>query len=336
MPEQYVAMRTDESARKWLFNQLKDGKLRQGWGNDLKLNLNSLRKKVTQGSKQALSSEEAACWRGNRRLLSTENDGLKTGDVVLIPKMPEPPLFCLARITSDEYKYEIDSHEKDFGHIRDVELLIETGIHPDNIKVPAGLRRSLRCKSRLWSIDYYKKSIEDIISCLSDPSSVEALSKRADLDEKIEHIRTGIIDELDKLLEKHFRGEELEGFLERVFGRIYTKVTKTGGAGEKGADLRCQMEDGSDDPMTIAVQVKNWRGKTGDDRGIAQLETTFKADPTMSKAILLTLLDEIDDSLNKRREKLQAIAKVPVSILKREETLELILSTWPWENPGVS
>jgi hypothetical protein len=65
-------------------------------------------------------SRQRSAWRGNRRLLQGAWDGLQVGDVVVLPKIPRPGVWAIARITGP-YRYEIDPVHYDYGHIRDVE-----------------------------------------------------------------------------------------------------------------------------------------------------------------------------------------------------------------------
>ena len=93
MTRRYVVMRTDKNVKPFILAELSEGRLRQGWGYRAELNLKLLRKKIDSGKK--LTDEEAAAWR-NRRLLDTEPDGLKPGDIIILPNILEQGLWVLA------------------------------------------------------------------------------------------------------------------------------------------------------------------------------------------------------------------------------------------------
>ena len=84
MARRYLVIRTDRTRRDFILRELEQSRLRQGWGwkrdHDLRLLAQQFRSRK-------LSDEEARVWR-NRRLLETEPDGLKKGDVIVIPSSP--------------------------------------------------------------------------------------------------------------------------------------------------------------------------------------------------------------------------------------------------------
>ena len=76
---------------------------------------------------------------------------MNVGDIVLVPNMPNDGLFTLCRVTGD-YDFRIAPGFDDFGDIRDVEVRSPHGVANEHDLVEAPLRRSLRCRSRLWSV----------------------------------------------------------------------------------------------------------------------------------------------------------------------------------------
>ena len=77
----YWAIRTDRLNRDLIFNELKEGRLRQGWGWDPTQDLARIADKRKAG--QALSEVEAAAW-SNRRMY----DSVREGDRLLLPGLP--------------------------------------------------------------------------------------------------------------------------------------------------------------------------------------------------------------------------------------------------------
>ncbi len=173
----YVVVRTDKGRSSFILREFEQGRLRQGWGWSPSQDLRLLRKKLDSG--QNLSADEAAAWR-NRRLLDAEPDGLKVGDVVVVPNLPSQGRWVMARVKGP-YSYappEADAKVgSDYAHVVAVvpirapngELAV---IDPDNANVDARLRSTMRNLSRMWSVDALGAAIEKIIAAAEQGSDV--------------------------------------------------------------------------------------------------------------------------------------------------------------------
>jgi hypothetical protein len=154
----YVVVRTDKGRASFMLREFEQGRLRQGWGWLPSQDLRLLRAKVNAGQK--LTAEEAPAWR-NRRLLDTEPDGLKPGDVVVVPNLPEQGRWVIARVAGPYTYAPPDPEAKvgaDYAHVVAVAPIRAPGgklavIDPDNAAVDARLRSTMRNLSRMWSID---------------------------------------------------------------------------------------------------------------------------------------------------------------------------------------
>jgi hypothetical protein len=169
----YVVIRTDKQRAPFILRELEQGRLRQGWGWRPEQDLRLIWQKVNSNGKGSLTSEEASAWR-NRRLLDTEWNGLKPGDVVIIPNQPRQGCWLLARITGP-YRYEQPPKEdnvgSDYGHVVPVEVLTDKQgkvavVEADNANVDARLRASMRSMSRMWSLDALGDKIEHIVAAI--------------------------------------------------------------------------------------------------------------------------------------------------------------------------
>ena len=78
MARRYLVVRTDKTKQAFLVRELDAGRLRQGWGYDECQDLRRIAKKVDAGKNLNDDEQDA---RRNRRLLDTEPDGVKPGDV---------------------------------------------------------------------------------------------------------------------------------------------------------------------------------------------------------------------------------------------------------------
>ena len=84
---------------------------------------------------------------------------MQVGDIVVLPHLPRHGVSSVARVTGG-YRYEVSDEPNawdgwpDDGHIRDVELLTdERGIDPVHEDVPDALRKAMRNRQRVWSLD---------------------------------------------------------------------------------------------------------------------------------------------------------------------------------------
>ena len=81
----YWVIRTDRQTTAWIWEELQAGRLRQGWGLRDEQNLRLIAAARAAGT--ALNDGQRSTWRGNRRLLDTEPDGVRVGDLVLLPHL---------------------------------------------------------------------------------------------------------------------------------------------------------------------------------------------------------------------------------------------------------
>lgn len=162
----YWAMRTDQARREFFWRELQEGRLPQGWGYRPELDLENLARLRQRGVKLPKYQQDA--WRGNRRLLPTEQDSMQTGDIVVLPHLPRYGVWSIARVTGG-YRFEISSQPNavdgtpDYGHIRAVELL--TGDRPIDLHrddVSDGLRRAMRSRIRMWSLDAHDSALDEL------------------------------------------------------------------------------------------------------------------------------------------------------------------------------
>jgi hypothetical protein len=162
----YWALRTDQSRREFMWRELSDGRLRQGWGYRADQDLELLADLRRRGGR--LKDHQRDAWRGNRRLLPTEPGAMQTGDLVVFVHLPRYGTWSIARVTGG-YRYEISEMPNavdgtpDYGHIRAVELLTgELGVHPAREGVSDGLRAAMRNRQRMWSIDAWGPEVEQL------------------------------------------------------------------------------------------------------------------------------------------------------------------------------
>ena len=114
----FTVFRTDEENAGWLYTELTEGRLRQGWGAP------GFALETAAGRRVEKTQWEAAHkahWKEDpspkRFAILTRMLDMEEGSVVVVPKMPEWNQFTIARV-SGRYRFEIDGEDrKDFRHI---------------------------------------------------------------------------------------------------------------------------------------------------------------------------------------------------------------------------
>jgi hypothetical protein len=160
----YWAMRTDTRHNTdWLWRELSAGRLRQGWGYRDDQDLHVIARIRASGGR--LSDHQRVTWRGNRRLVPTERDAVRSGDMIVLPHLPSYGLWTIVRVTGD-YRYSIDDGRNsgghpDFGHVLPVVILT----HPipwRDPAVPDNFKYAMRNQIRMWTLDPYGDDVEQL------------------------------------------------------------------------------------------------------------------------------------------------------------------------------
>jgi hypothetical protein len=329
MTRRYVVVRTDKTVKPFIFGELSEGRLRQGWGYKPELNLQRLQEKIT--NHEDLTDEEASAWR-NRRLLDTEPDGLKPGDVVILPNIPQQGQWVLARV-SGPYSYAIATHPSfqgsDYGHIVQVSPIRGKDgaiavVEPDNEHVDARLRATMRNLSRMWSVDTLGGAIEHLIQAIE--GGVDITTPEPDA-QKIEGLFEALRDTAWKNIQAKYKGEELERLVLPLFKRIYGdgRVEHWGGAGEKGADLIVFTQDPLGLEYKIAVQVKLHDGVHDDTHALMQIKQAREAHH-VDAAVVVTTAVETSKAFEDRRAALEVEIAIDIRVIARDELVELLMT----------
>ncbi|MGK2849819.1 MAG: hypothetical protein ACSLFN_02760 [Candidatus Limnocylindrales bacterium] len=158
----YWAMRTSPWERPYIWAEAQRGRLRQGWGWAAEQNLEVIALAVRAG--KPLSDEQQMAW-PSRRMMSSEPDGMRADDLVLVPNIPEWGLVCVFRLVGS-YGFAPDAPRRfddRFGHILPVELVAGPISRYDRT-VSDALQSSMRNPGRLWSIVPYGGDVERLVS----------------------------------------------------------------------------------------------------------------------------------------------------------------------------
>jgi len=316
----YWVMRTDRSWAEGLINpELLEGRLRQGWGSSPAQNLRAIETKLERGL--ALDACQAAAWRRNRRLLPEQPDGLKSGDLVLLPHLPRDGRWTLAR-AGTSYAFDVSPMSNDHGHVRDVEVVLEN-ISPWSEPVSAPLRRTMRCQLPLWNVDHLAADIDRLQESASDLRAAVGPDIRMAF----------VIDAADRAasaeLLRQFAAAELEAPVGAMLVRHFDNVRHVAGPAEHGADFICEAQGPLGFRQLVAVQVKAWQGAAYDTAVFDQLRQAKARWPDMTGGLVLTTADRTTDAFLQAAGELAGEIDAEIRVLCLQDVVALLRCSWP-------
>ena len=266
------AMRTcrdDEEIRQYIHDELSQGRLRQGWGWDESQNLGHI--DSLWANDEPLSSDQQEASRHWRMGNGEGPDYMQVDDLIVVANVPNDGLFTICRITGN-YEFNIPEEFEDFGHIRPVEVLTPQGISNDHKLVHADLRRSFRCRSRMWNVEAHAACLDGILESLQSGLAPEELTHGSTADGRAESVVAELITEpldqmatrLEKALPQSVKAEEWEPVLRSALEQLFpVSVYHTGGAQERGADIEIVIPNPFEKnrDWIVPVQVKDYEGE---------------------------------------------------------------------------
>ena len=303
----YWGYRIDKRNTGFFREELEHGRLRQGWG---WLPEHDLRKEPTD--------------RAVARNLRMYRE-VKQGDILLVPGLPERNEVAVVEATrdwKDGYEFEIDRKLGDFGHKFPARLVRKFVRGSDAVR--SGLRSSLKCRRRFWSLDHLSDEVQAILG--ATPANLE--TPRND-EYRLEEAIRDAVDEsnfsgrVSQAVHDRFGGREWETVIRTILERRYpgARVQNTSGQRERdhGTDILVRipgMAPGQE--YAIAVQVKDHRDQVGD-AAIGQIE---KAE-YWSNEEGLTLIDRVVVFTGAKKEGHSSLAETAaakgVSLVFRED-----------------
>ena len=327
----FWAMRTDKNYPTEIMEDIKKGVLRQGWGGSPEQDL----RKVAEiwnwhGGKRSDLSEKQELTVRHFAFLGLDEPGMmRTGDIVLVPNLPDRSKFLLCRLGPKSYEYSIHSDTGDHGHIRHVELLTPDGVVKYSEAVSPGLHATLRTPMRLWSLESYRDDMEHLLASIKD---YQKIGIEFGYEQRVAQLRQDALDRALQAAEmvqvgRVFEGVGWEYLLGRVLGDLFQiRVEHTGGRNEQGADLVIRVQQPfSDDELLVVIQVKHHSGITGE-RAIDQLRTaiqTRRSQGAVAMAVLATTGNQ-NDALRQAAKKLEDETSVRVVICAAQDLERLV------------
>lgn len=140
--------RIDIKQAQFFFDELMEGRLRQGWGYD-----------ISQDLRNAVLEKDT---KRNRRMFNK----VKKGDIVLIPHLPNRGEVSFVEATEDWdklYRFDIDKKMGDYGHIFPAKYLKK--VNRNSNLISNNIRSTLRNQSRFWNIKHqYSNDIDKLLN----------------------------------------------------------------------------------------------------------------------------------------------------------------------------
>lgn len=310
----------DPKAHQFLYEELKKGNLRQGWGGNETQNLRS---NPTD--------------RGARANLPIYNR-VKKGDYLLIPHMPSYPYVTIVQASQDfseGYQFQIDPERKDYGHIFPIEKTIKVFAR-GNVNVHADIRNSLRNPMRFWCMSRYGEYIQKLINTKDNALSSTSRYEDLALDNMKEAIRNTLNEDalrnnLRELFEQSFQSSEWEFAIRKALELIlpHCYVKRVGGKLEKdhGCDLAVFMPSIERDlTYVIGIQIKDYKDVVNPHviEQINKADDYWTEDNENGCALIDKYLIIIDSTEDKNVELEVKAQDSQVRILYRDDVLELL------------
>ena len=243
----YWGYRIDINNREYFYNEIIEGRLRQGWGYEENQNL-----------KLGDKTDKSA-----RRNFPIYNK-VKKGDRLLIPRIEAWDEIAIVEAVDDfdnGYKFEIDPQKEDYGHIFPVKLLKRFSRH--NINVGGDIRETLKCRSRFWNIDRCGDQIDRILSLdaselVSECKYEERLRRIAEKSFKKDEFSNSIYQELNKETQASEWEFILCEGLRKIFPFYDIEPTSNKIENQHGADIIIRIPGIMNNTYIIAIQVKDY------------------------------------------------------------------------------
>lgn len=308
----------------FFFNEVKAGRLRQGWG-------------YKDSQDLRLENVDESAWRN----LPIYNK-VKKGDILLIPHIEEWDEITIAEATMDfdeGYKFEIahvskdtgnghTEEDDDYGHIFPVKFLKKFSKH--NYRVGSNIKETFKCRSRFWNIDRCAEDIRKILE-----TDEKDLIEKNGFNETFQRRVNEAFDEKDfaeKIYNKlssctqAYEWEYIlcEGF-RNIFPDTYSiQTTQNSKEHEHGADIIIKIPGILGKTYVIAIQVKDYSGLVSDN----PVEQINKADAYFNNPENGILIDKyiiITKALEKENDELcRSAEKNNITVLFEAEVKSLL------------
>ena len=310
MEASVFVFRTSED-REWHYKEMKEGRLRQGWGS-----MGTSLKKANQVIPEddwipKLKNEErddSECCNIYRKLIPMLD--MKAGDVVVVPKMPDRSSFIIC-IVSGGYSFDTDETVNnlswdDFRHVIPIDpKSIKRFPHHgslDTLEVHKNLR-AYRYPINRVLVDRFRKTI---LKLQEGPEPPESL----DLEDIVQRMRNNAANDMLSSI-RRMPPERFEKLIGKLLIKAGYEVVGTHHYDSKGGDADIivthdmpLISDVLDITRTLIVQIKQKEGIDKDDiGGVNQLLLISKDFPGATRVLISTADKFTDECIQFAKEK---------------------------------
>lgn len=305
-----------------VYESLKNGIGRFGWGYIETADLRQLKVKVASG--EVLNKEEKDC--AQWFLLDFE-----PGDHTIFINVPEYGKCTIAEITS-RYKWRWNPSIGDFSHTFDVNPSNLRVFDRNDAAVPPELKTRLKLLQRKWLI--YAK---DAFQILLDACDSGKMGQPNTVESNLSHLSRALepfFSDANRLIHKSHPNYDLERLLKIVFEKIpqSRQVICQGGAGDQGADLIVEFETGFPVPglsttEKCLVQAKSYTSEHQSKKAIEDIRRAFSAYPDAHYGLIISTADGVSKDFEEAFKELQNEfgEKKQIALLVGSEVAKFIL-----------
>ena len=320
----YVVIRTSAQHREFVADELRQGRLRQGWGWEPSQDLRKLKSRIEAG--ESLPDWEQAAWR-NRGLLE-----LVVGDLIVMPNVPWYGVWSIANVAGEPYAYEIPAAIGDLGHIVPVRPLLKTDgslavVNPRNALVDARLRGTMRTMRRMWRIDWLGEAVNALVKAIREGVDVGEETEPGQIHAAfLDNVRRGAMSEVARQLDRFYRGAEFEALLVHLLGEIYGRdaIEHVAGPTEAGVDLIVTAREPLGVAFRVGVQAKRYRGTHHDTYALDQVQHALEQH-RLHGLVVLTSAERLSAEFEAQLRDLQEKLHVDVQCWTLEELTRLVM-----------
>jgi len=300
--------------------ELKQGIGRFGWSYIPTADLRVLKKKIESDGWDSLTDDEKDCYQPF--LLD-----FRPGDYVIYINVPEWGKCTVAKVTS-EYQWKFE--DKDFNHRFSVDPASIYVFNRNDAFVHPALSSRLKLQGRWWRI-YLQDEFNNLLKSLGKGTKSIQRSPQANLgflSSEIQPLLLGITQHIHHTHPNY----DLEGLLAEIFKNVpgVTDVYWQGGAGDHGADLLVNFDEGLSIPglekkSTLVVQAKSYEGNHWDTKAINDIKRAFEHYPQASMGLIVSTADSITASVENELDKLREDSGKPVALLVGADVASFVL-----------
>ena len=294
-------------------NELKEGRLRQGWS---PLGTSLLNADGQRRSKDEWTQAYESSW---RELPSPRRYGIlcrmldmKQDDLVFCPKAPDDQHFTIAKVSKGGYRFKVDPSQDDFGHIIPVESQrVVANWHNDDSQTICELFQSAYFRGPVTQVQDYKK--EGVLSAakrlLKKENTLDHQDPNQIREQRYVEGRRNAANSLMEYVNENWGHDQFEAAVGEAFRRkgyewLRGKSNRSGGDADHVFALPMPGfdEDTLDRTPLLIVQVKHKQEIDCDDvHGVNQL-VNWK--PREGEEVRFKVLFSSADSFTKNCQKI--------------------------------